>query len=624
MIESYLGIDIDLARDALLPEQGKVLLTKKGFYKMNHETSPQHGFARAATSYCFGDYELAQRIYDAASLGYFTFASPVLSNAQEVNWPYMNEENDFEKLGLWLEQKVKPRGMPISCFLSYIPDTKEGLVNANTETRWLSMLGGGIGIYPSNRSPDAKSTGVMSHLRGYDADALSYKQTEARRGSIAAYMNIDHPEILTFIDMRNPVGGDSNTKCFNINNGVNITDDFMYKVIGGEKYELVDPKHGGTGRMLDAREVWEKLMEVRFETGEPYLLYIDTVNRNIPKQVRNPMYNIVQSNLCSEITLMTSEKRTAVCCLSSLNLEKYDEWKDIGLVGDLIRMLDNVLEYFIRLAPPELSRAVYSAKKERALGLGTLGWHSYLQSKSIPFESGGFNSAIQHTNLIYNNIKNQAETTSKCLGIERGESPDCRGSGFRNSHLMALAPNASSSQMINVSPSVEPWSANAFVSKGRAGLFLIKNKHLDKILTQYAADMNSNDYDEQWLADIWKDIIDKNGSVQHLNFLSEHDKKVFKTFTEIDQMWVIEQAEHRTPKICQSSSLNISVAKGVTLQEMSDIHMAAWWKGVKSLYYCRAEAAVQAKVSDGGIKAPLNAVAVETENKYEECRSCEG
>ena len=628
MIEPYLGIDIDLDRDALLPEQGKVLLTKKGFYKMDHETSPQHGFARAATCFCFGDYEFAQRIYDAASLGMFTFASPVLSNAQEVVWPYMGEVYDWKNMATWLHAQVKPRGMPISCFLSYIDDSKEGLVEANTETRWLSMLGGGIGIFPANRSPDSKSTGVMSHLRGYDADALSYKQTESRRGSIAAYMNIDHPEILSFIDMRNPIGGEPNLKCFNINNAVNITDDFMYKVIDDAEYELIDPKHGPTGRMLRAREVWEKLLEVRFETGEPYVQFIDTVNRNIPKQIRNPMYNVTQSNLCSEITLMTSAKRTAVCCLSSLNLEKYDEWKNTGLVADLVRLLDNVLEYFIRLAPPELSRAVYSAKKERAIGLGTLGWHSYLQSKMIAFESGGFNSAIQHTNLIYSDIKNQAEMASIELGTERGEAPDCRGSGYRNSHVMAIAPNASSSQMINVSPSIEPWSANAFVSKGRAGLFLIKNKHLDVVLDKYfnpdktATEWNNK---EEWLDYIWKDIIDKDGSVQHLDFLTDHERKVFKTSSEINQIWVIEQAEHRSSKICQSTSLNLFVNKTISAQEMSDLHFSAWVKGIKTLYYCRAEAAVKARVQDnGGVKSPLNAVAVETVNKYEECVACSG
>lgn len=575
--EQYLGIKIDYDRDNLIPEQGRALLTGKGFYKKDWEDSPQQSFARASTCYSFGDYEFAQRIYDAVSKGWFMFASPVLSNAVEVNWPKFKKDQ-FDKAGEWLSKHVTPDGMPISCFLSKIPDNKKGLVETRSEASWLSMMGGGVGVYAANRSPDVKSTGVMAHLRGYDSDTLAYKQTASRRGSIAAYLDIDHPEILSFIEMRNPVGGDQNKKCFNLNNAVNITDEFMIAVIEGREYELVDPKHGRTGRFLNAREVWERIMEMRFETGEPYLLFRDTVNRNIPSWITNPLYSVSQSNLCvsgdtgisvkvngkikniqirdlagftdeevlvkcynpetykvewqkitafamthhdadvinvnigdqvvtctpdhqfytknrgyvqainlmgddvlvvkgvdtkgasidqlgqtmavfditvennhnffanhvlvhncSEITLRTSDKRTAVCCLSSLNLEKYEEWKDTTLVQDLVRLLDNVLEYFIRLAPPELKRAVHSATKERAIGLGTLGWHSFLQSKMIPFESGGVNSAIQWTHLVYGKIKKAAVEESLSLGSLRGEAPDCAGSGMRNSHLMAVA-----------------------------------------------------------------------------------------------------------------------------------------------------------------------------------------
>lgn len=367
-VEEYLGILVDYARDRSIPEQGLALLTGKGFYKKDHEVSPQQSFARAATSYCFGDYEFAQRIYDYASKGWFTFASPVLSNAEEIPWPSFSK-HQFEEAGEWLEDSIEPDGLPISCYLSMIPDTKEGLVSTREETSWLSMMGGGIGIYAANRSPDEKSTGVMAHLRGYDADTLSYKQKESRRGSMAAYLDIDHPEIMSFIQMRNPIGGDQNKKCFNLNNAVNITDKFMYAVIKGEPYELVDPKHGGTGKFLNARDVWELIMETRYETGEPYLMFKDTVNRNIPDWITHPMYQVSQSNLCSEITLRTSKTRSAVCCLSSVNLEKFDEWKDTNMVKDLIRMLDNVLEYFIRLAPSGLKRAVNSASKERAIGL---------------------------------------------------------------------------------------------------------------------------------------------------------------------------------------------------------------------------------------------------------------
>lgn len=296
-VKEYLGIIIDYSRDKDIPEQGLALLTGKGFYKKEHEVSPQQSFARAATCYSFGDYEFAQRIYDYASKGYFTFASPVLSNAMEVDWVTFSE-HEFEEAGDWLEENVTPDGMPISCFLEYIPDTKEGLVEARSEAAWLSMMGGGVGIYASNRSPDEKSTGVMAHLRGYDADTLSYKQTASRRGSMAAYLDIDHPEILNFITMRSPVGGDSNKKCFNINNAVNITDSFMEAVIKGEDYELIDPKHGATGRKLNAREVWELILETRFDTGEPYIMFKDTVNRNIPDWITRPTYEVLQSNLC--------------------------------------------------------------------------------------------------------------------------------------------------------------------------------------------------------------------------------------------------------------------------------------------------------------------------------------
>lgn len=292
----YLGIDIDYSRDNEIPEQGYVMLTKKGFYKKDNEKSPQESFARAATCYSFGDLELAQRLYDAVSNKWFTFASPVLSNAVEHIYP---KKLNFSEVEGYLKGNVKPDGLPISCFLSFIPDTREGLVKTRAETSWLSMLGGGVGLYAGMRSVDEKSTGVMAHMKGYDADSKAYKQGETRRGSYAAYLPVDHPEILNFIDMRNPVGGDPNLKCFNLNNAINITDDFMKKVVSGEDYELVDPKHGKTGRFLNAREVWHKILEVRKDTGEPYLQFIDTVNDNIPKWITNRAYHVSQSNLCN-------------------------------------------------------------------------------------------------------------------------------------------------------------------------------------------------------------------------------------------------------------------------------------------------------------------------------------
>lgn len=611
-VQEYLGIVIDYSRDTQIPEQGLALLTGKGFYKKPWEESPQQGFARAATCFSFGDYEFAQRIYDYASKGWFTFASPVLSNAVEVEWPSFTNLQ-FEEAGDWLQESVEPDGMPISCFLSYIPDTRKGLVEARSEASWLSMMGGGVGIYASNRSPDEKSTGVMAHLRGYDADTLSYKQTASRRGSMAAYLDIDHPEIMSFIEMRNPVGGDSNKKCFNLNNAVNITDKFMQAVINGEQYELIDPKHGGTGRLLDAREVWEHLMNIRYETGEPYIMFKDTVNRNIPEWITHPLYSVSQSNLCSEITLRTTDKRTAVCCLSSLNVERYEDWKDTNIVQDLIRLLDNVLEYFIRLAPSELKRAVHSASKERALGLGTLGWHSFLQSKDIAFESGGFNSATHWTHKLYSLIKERAVKESKRLAGERGECDDCYGSGMRNSHLLAIAPNASSSSMVGTSPSIEPWAANAFNAQGRAGSFLIKNKYLEKVLDAYGKNTPN----------VWKDIITNEGSVQHLDWLDDDAKKVFKTATEINPAWIVELAAARQQYICQSQSLNIFVPNDITMQEMSDIHIKGWVGGVKTFYYCRSKPATRANLGTGGEK-PLNSIPVRAKIEFTECLSCEG
>lgn len=612
-VSVYNGIVIDYSRDKLLPEKGLAMLTTKGFYKKDNEDSPQQSFARAATCYCFGDYEFAQRIYDAASKHWFTFASPVLSNAVDVEWPTFTEDEWLDAAS-WLQRNVEPDGMPISCFLVKIPDNKKGIVEARTETAWLSMMGGGVGVYAANRSPDEKSTGVMSHLRGYDADTLSYRQTASRRGSIAAYADITHPEIQSFIQMRNPVGGDANKKCFNLNNAVNLPDSFMEAVINEQDYELVDPKHGPTGRKLNAAKVFEEVLEMRFETGEPYLHFVDTSNRCKPKQITNPLYKVEQSNLCSEITLMTSDKRTAVCCLSSLNLEKYDEWKDSGLVKDLVRLLDNVLEYFIRLAPPVLSKAVYSASMERSIGIGTLGWHSYLQKNMIPFESGGFGSAAQHTNILYSNIKSEAEEASKELAVTRGEAPDCAGSGFRNAHLLAIAPNASSADIVGASPSVEPWAGNAFNNQGRAGSFLIKNRYLEKELDKIG--LNTKE--------VWDSIIANEGSCQHIAELDEHTKKVFKTAREINPMWIIELASLRQQYVCQSQSINIFVPEDITMQEMADIHIAAWKKGLKSLYYCRAKAAGKVSVGTGG-DTPLNSIQVRQKIEWAgECLACEG
>lgn len=608
-IEEYLGITIDYSRDALLSKQGLALLTGAGFYKLPHEDSPQKTFARAVTSFCFGDYELAQRLYDHLSLGHWMAASPVLSNGVETRWPTFSE-SEFEKASAWLKANVKPDGMPISCFLASVEDSKESLVETSKEVRHLSMAGGGVGVYMGNRSPDSKSTGIMAHVRGYDADCLAYKQKESRRGSIAAYADIDHPEIMQFIGMRDPTAGNPSSLCLDINNAVNLTDEFMTAVVKGRQYELIDPKHGRVGRKLDAREVWEDLMQKRYETGEPYLNFIDTVNRNIPAHITKPTYKVRQSNLCNEIHLMTSDKRTAVCCLSSLNIDKYDEWKDSSLVADLVRFLDNVLEYFIQLAPKELSKAIHSASQERAIGLGAFGWHSYLQSKSIAFESGGVQGAIGVSARIMAHIKRIAVESSKVLAEERGEPEDCWGSGMRNSHLIAIAPNANSASIFQASPSVEPWMSNAYVAQGRAGSFLVKNKALEATLESLGKNTQ----------EVWSDIVSSNGSVQHLDFLSDHDKEVFKTFREINMLWVIEHAAAKQVYICQGQSINIRVDKDTTAQNMSDWHMAAWMKGLKGLYYCKSETENKATVS---LEKSSPVTQKDRENGAD-CLGCEG
>lgn len=931
-------IKVDYARDSLFDEQGYVMLTAKGLYKKEHEKSPQETLARAANCYSFGDKAFAQRIYDYASKKWFGYASPVISNAVEIDWPEFTKEQ-WEEACQWLVKNVEPDGMPISCFKSEIPDTKFGLVEASTEQRWMSMMGGGVGIIPGMRSPDDKSTGVMAHIAVSDKDTRAYKQTQKRRGSMSTNLRIDHPEIMNFITMRDPTGGDPNNKCFNINSCVCITDDFMVKMINGEDYELVDPKHGLTGRYLKARTVWEELMQQRFKTGEPYLFFIDTANERKPDWITNPEYEIHGTNLCvapetqiltdngyfpiaelvnqtvnvwngeewsdvevvqtgtnqkllqvvtdfghtlnctpyhkfyvqtgysrgavvekrafelkpgdklikfdlpviegekdlskaytngfftgdgtvskagsfidlyhdkrklkdkidtgfkwcvsedvkrervkvtglkhkffvpdasytiksrlewlagwldadgtiakngtnhsiqatsiemnfltevqlmlqtlgvqskiqvlseegykslpknngtgeygdyfgqtsyrllissnglyklstlgfetyrlewdkrlpqreaerfvtikevvdngrcdntycfsepkrhmgmfngiltgqcSEITLFTNEVRSAVCCLSSVNLELYDEWKDTNMVKDLIRFLDNVLEYFIRLAPPELKRAIYSAQQERSLGLGSMGWHSYLQKKRIPFESGGFNSAIQHTNIIFGDIKRKAVEASKELAKERGEAPDCKGSGMRNANLLAIAPNGNSADILGTSPSREPRKNNAFIADGRAGAFLKKNKYLEQDLEWYG--LNTEE--------VWESIRNNDGSVQHLD-IPDEVKALYKTAREIDPMWIIEHAAEAQKHVCQSISTNLFVWKDITLDQMSDVHTMAWFKKLKSLYYCRAQGADTIRLGTGGDE-PLNSMVVKREINFETCLSCEG
>lgn len=938
MAEKYLGIEIDRKRDGLFTEQARALLMGDGFYKLPHETTPQQTLARAAVCYSFGDYDFAQRIYDYSSKHWFANASPVLSNAVEVEWPVF-KKTEFCKAAEWLKHNVTPEGMPISCFLTTLFDNKKSLVETSSEVRWLSMNGGGIGVEFQNRSPDSKSTGVMAHARGYDSDTIAYKQTEKRRGSIAAYLRIDHPEIKMFMQMRNPVGGDSNKKCFNLNNAVVIPDEFMMKVIRGEDYELIDPKHGQTGKFLNAREVWEELMECRAETGEPYIMWSDTVNRGLRKWITNPDYKVTTSNLCvapeteiltktghqviadlkdqeievwngeewsnvtvrqtgvnqklltvktkngfeldctpyhkfvviegvgtskrkqvvkeakdllegdkliktdlpviegseelsyaydngfysgdgcltvqgqriylygekrklkdflkvpfsnwcihekqdreyghtdklkdkffvpcsdysiksrvdwfaglcdsdgtlvkqaearsiqvastnkeflkgvqmmlqtlgvpsvislmqeggyrklpandgtgelkdfwcnttyrillsnysvgvlqslgfktnrleteertvgrnlgrydsilsvedndrkdntfcftepkrnmgmfnglltmncSEILEYTNIERTAVCCLSSLNLDKYHEWKDTNIVEDLVRYLDNVLEYFIQLAPKEVSKAVFSATQERSLGVGILGYHDLLQQMNIPFASG---TAITLNKNIFKNLEQKGIEASKKLADERGEAPDCAGSGMRNANIFAIAPTANASSIVGASPSIEQKADNAHVAQGRAGTFIMKNKYLQKILKGLGKDTE----------EVWLSIVENDGSVKHLEFLDDYTKDVFATARETPLEYVVQQAADRQEHICQSQSLNIQIPAEMPAQLMSDVHFMMWEKGCKTAYYCRGKSKSKIKTGTGG-DAPLNSLPVKTHIDFDECLSCQ-
>jgi ribonucleoside-diphosphate reductase alpha chain len=558
-----MNIKIEYIRDTLLTDYAVDMIMD--FYSKEGETSPQDVFARAAWAWSVykgvRDEDLAQRLYDYVSNKWFMFASPVLSNA-----PIEGQ---------------KAKGLPISCFLTYVPDTVQGLIDHSSELRWLSVMGGGVGGHWSDvRSVSDVAPGPIPFLHTVDADMTAYRQGKTRKGSYAAYINIDHPDVLEFIGLRIPTG-DTNRKCFNLHNAVNITDKFMEAVKEGNKYELIDPKVGSTGEFLDARTVWAKLLETRFRTGEPYLNFIDTANEALPQELKDKGLKIHGSNLCNEIHLPTSEDRTAVCCLSSVNLEFYDAWKDTSMVQDLVRMLDNVLEYFIENAPDSLSRAVYSAMHERSIGLGAMGFHEYLQRHGIPFES---DKARMENIVIFSKIKEQAEKETFWLGEYRGEALDMVGSGKRNAHLLAIAPNASSGILLSTSPSIEPNKANAYTHRTRAGSFLVKNKYLEKKLD--ALGMNTEA--------VWSSIITNKGSIQHLD-LSKETKDVFKTFFELDQHWVVTHAADRQRYICQGQSVNLAFPSGSDRAYVNSVHYAAWDKGLKGLYYLRTEAKQRAE-----------------------------
>ena len=565
------GIEIDLSRDALFDELGKIRL--KESYMKDDEVSPQERFAYVSSKFGSNP-DHAQRLYEYSSKHWLSYATPILSFGRSK------------------------RGLPISCFLNYIEDTAEGLVENITETNWLSMLGGGVGIGFGIRSADDKSTGVMPHLKMYDASTLAFKQGRTRRGSYAAYLNIDHPDITNFLDMRKPTG-DQNMRCLNLHHGINIPDAFMQIIErcmldkdADDSWDLRDPHSGEIRETVSAKELWQKILELRMTTGEPYLHFIDESNRKLPQHLKDLGLKVHQSNLCSEIILPTNEQRTAVCCLSSLNLEYYDDWKnDEQFLQDVAEMLDNVLQYFIDTAPDTIARARFSASRERSIGIGALGWHALLQKKNLPWESA---MATGLNKTIFAHIRGKLNEANKTLGKERGEAPDAVGTGNRFSHLMAIAPNASSSILMgNTSPSIEPFRANAYRQDTLSGSHLNKNKHLDKVITKYCEEQGKD-----YAAEIWSSIIANDGSVQHLDWMDDWTKDVFKTSMEIDQRWVVQHAADRQEYIDQAQSLNVFFRPDSHIKYIHAVHFQAWKQGLKTMYYCRSDKIAKAdKVS---------------------------
>ena len=563
---------IDYDRDELLTDFGKTTL--KDRYLLPEETSPQDGFMRAAKAFSDND-EMAERIYNYASKLWFMYSTPILSNGGTN------------------------RGMPISCFLNYVGDSREGLTGHYTENAWLASIGGGIGGYWGHVRSDGVSTsggsqssGSIPFLHVVDSEILAFSQGKTRRGSYAAYMDMSHPEIIEFLEMRKPSGGDIHRKCLNLHHAINISDEFMQlieKCIAEPTYDdswnLIDPHTKKVIRTVSARDLWQKLLETRVATGEPYVSFIDTINDALPETQKRLGLRVHHSNLCTEITLPTNENRTAVCCLSSVNLEKYEEWKNDPLfVPDLVRFLDNALSYFIENAPESVFRAKFSAASERSIGLGAMGFHAYLQSKGIPFES----ALAKALNLkIFKKIKQEAVDESQRLAIKRGEAPDMEGTGMRNAHLLAIAPNASSSIICGTtSPSIEPYRANAYVQKTMSGSFLVKNKYLEKLLEKKGINTDA----------MWQSIVAQRGSVLHLDELSDYEKDTFKTAIEINQQWIIEHAADRQQYVCQGQSVNVFVPADVNIKELHDMHMLAWKRKIKTLYYCRSEAIKRAEL----------------------------
>ena len=606
------SIKIDNSRDDLLSDFGKAVLTDRYLYK---QETFQELFSRVAHYYSDDD-EHAQRLYDYFSKMWFMPATPILSNGGT------------------------DRGLPISCFLNEIGDSLEEIVDVWNENVWLASRGGGIGSYWGNvRSigekvkGNGKTSGIIPFIGVQDRLTLAISQGSLRRGSSAVYLPVWHPEIEEFVELRRPTGGDPNRKALNLHHGVVIDDKFMQAVEVDGPWELRSPHNNSVVTIVKARDIWIRILLARVETGEPYLLFIDAVDRLKPESYKLNELKIKTSNLCSEITLATGldhlgQRRTAVCCLSSLNLETYEDWKDNKLfIEDAMRFLDNVLQDFIDKAPDSMSRAKYAAFRERSVGLGVMGFHSFLQSKNLPFESV---LAKSWNKKIFKYIHEQTAKASQKLAIEKGACPDAMDVGLqeRFTHKTAIAPTASISIIAgNSSPGIEPYNANTFTQKTLTGSFNVRNKHLKKLLQEKGMDSDET----------WTSILTHEGSVQHLEFLDKDEKDVFKTAFEIDQRWVIDLSADRTPYICQAQSLNIFIPADIHKRDLHMLHLIAWKKGTKSLYYCRSKSIqradkVSAKYDKSAIQLEMNLPPKTTEGveieqpavaNYEECPSCQ-
>ena len=596
-------IVIDYSRDSLFDELGIKRL--KESYMREDETSPQERFAYVSNMFGSNP-EHAQRLYDYSSKHWLSYSTPILSFGRSS------------------------RGLPISCFLPYLHDSAEGLVNCLAEVNWLSMLGGGVGIGVGIRSSDDKSVGVMPHLRTYDASSLAYRQGRTRRGSYATYLDISHPDILLFLEMRKPTG-DPNLRTLNLHHGINIPDSFMQIVErcmldkdADDSWELRDPHNNEVREVVSAKDLWQRVLDIRMQTGEPYLHFIDASNRAMPQFQKDLGLSIKQSNLCSEIILPTDKDRTAVCCLSSVNLEYFDEWKNDPLfLADIAEMLDNVLQYFIDNAPAAVERARFSAIRERSIGVGALGFHAYLQRNNVPFESA---LAVGRNKQIFKHIREQLNDANLKLGKERGEALDAVGTGQRFSHLMAVAPNASSSIIMgNTSPSIEPYRANAYRQDTLSGSSLAKNKWLDRVIRTYCDSPPVDNKIGMEYNDIWSSIIANDGSVQHLTWMNDWTKDVFKTSMEIDQRWLVNHAADRQEYIDQAQSLNLFFRPDVNIVYLHAVHFQAWKQGLKTLYYCRSEKIGKAdKVSRRIEREVIKELDMKALIDGDACLACEG